>query len=103
MPIFSKNSLETLRQKIDLVEVLSSHIDLKRAGAAYKALCPFHDEKTPSFTLQKGDSPLPLLRLRGAWRRHSVSDEPPKNDLRRCCRNAGREIPGPLGNPREKP
>ncbi len=56
MPIFSKESLETLRQKIDLVDVLSSHIDLKRAGASYKALCPFHDEKSPSFMVQKGDT-----------------------------------------------
>lgn len=55
MAIFSKESLETLRQRIDLVDVLSAHMDLKRAGASYKGLCPFHDEKTPSFTLQKGD------------------------------------------------
>lgn len=56
MAIFSKESLETLRQRVDLVELLESHIELKRAGAAYKALCPFHDEKTPSFTIQKGDA-----------------------------------------------
>lgn len=56
MAIISKESLETLRQRVDLVDVLSSHMDLKRAGAAYKGLCPFHDEKTPSFTVQKGDS-----------------------------------------------
>lgn len=56
MPIFSKESLETLRQRVDLVDVLSSHIELKRSGSSYKGLCPFHDEKTPSFTIQKGDS-----------------------------------------------
>lgn len=56
MPIFSKESLDTLRQRIDLVDVLSSHIDLKRSGASYKGLCPFHDEKSPSFMMQKGDS-----------------------------------------------
>lgn len=56
MPIFSKESLETLRQRVDLVDVLSSHLDLKRSGAAYKGLCPFHDEKTPSFMIQKGDT-----------------------------------------------
>jgi len=56
MPLFTKESLENLRQKIDLVDVLSAHMDLKRAGAAYKGLCPFHDEKTPSFMIQKGDS-----------------------------------------------
>lgn len=56
MPIFSKESLETLRQRVDLVDVLSAHMDLKRSGASYKGLCPFHDEKTPSFTIQKGDT-----------------------------------------------
>lgn len=56
MRVFSKESLETLRKRIDLVDVLTSHIDLKRSGVAYKALCPFHDEKTPSFVIQKGDT-----------------------------------------------
>ena len=56
MPIFTPESLEAVRQKIDLIEVLSVHLDLKKAGASYKALCPFHDEKTPSFMVQKGDS-----------------------------------------------
>lgn len=55
MPIFSKESLENLRNRIDLVDVLSSHLDLKRSGASYKGLCPFHDEKSPSFMVQKGD------------------------------------------------
>lgn len=56
MPIYTKESLETLRQRVDLVEVLNSHLDLKRAGAAYKGLCPFHDEKSPSFMVQRGDT-----------------------------------------------
>ena len=56
MPLYTPESLDRLRQRIDLVDVLSSHIDLKRAGATYKALCPFHDEKTPSFNLKPGDS-----------------------------------------------
>ncbi|HRW58201.1 MAG TPA: DNA primase [Chlamydiales bacterium] len=53
---YSKESLETLRNRIDLVEVLSSHIQLQRSGSSYKAICPFHDEKTPSFVVQKGDT-----------------------------------------------
>jgi DNA primase len=56
MAIFSKESLETLRQRVDLVEVLTPHVEFKKTGAAYKALCPFHDEKSPSFTIQKGDT-----------------------------------------------
>lgn len=56
MGTFSKNSLEILRSRIDLIEVLGPYLKLHRAGAAYKALCPFHEEKTPSFVIQKGDS-----------------------------------------------
>lgn len=56
MPIFNKESLESLRQRVNLVEVLSSYVELKRSGASYKGLCPFHDEKSPSFIVQKGDS-----------------------------------------------
>lgn len=55
MRIYTRESLETLRRRIDLIEVLAPHVELKKAGAAYKALCPFHDEKTPSLMIQKGD------------------------------------------------
>lgn len=55
MAIYSKESLDTLKQRVDLIEVLSPHVELKRSGAAYKGLCPFHDEKSPSFMIQKGD------------------------------------------------
>lgn len=56
MPLYSKESLETLRQRVDLAELIASHVDLKRSGASYKGLCPFHDEKSPSFIIQKGDT-----------------------------------------------
>lgn len=54
MALYTKDSLEALRQRVNIVEVLSSYLELKPAGAQYKALCPFHDEKTPSFVVQKG-------------------------------------------------
>lgn len=56
MVIFTKESLDTLKNKIDLVEALSPYVEFKRAGASFKALCPFHDEKSPSFMIQKGDT-----------------------------------------------
>ena len=56
MAIYSKESLERLRQKIDLGEVISSYVSMQKSGASYKALCPFHEEKTPSFLIHKGDS-----------------------------------------------
>ena len=56
MKSFSKESLELLRARANLVEVLSPHLQLKRAGAVYKALCPFHEEKSPSFIVKAGDT-----------------------------------------------
>ncbi len=56
MPLYTKESLDLLRQRIDLSEVISAHIDLKKAGSAYKALCPFHEEKSPSFIVNRGDN-----------------------------------------------
>ncbi|MBB63597.1 MAG: DNA primase [Waddliaceae bacterium] len=55
MSFFTKESLELLRQRVELPEFISSFIEMQRTGAAYKALCPFHDEKTPSFSIQRGD------------------------------------------------
>ncbi|MCB1082650.1 MAG: DNA primase, partial [Chlamydiia bacterium] len=56
MGVYAKKSLELLREKIDLIEVVSSYVNLKPAGSAYKGVCPFHDEKSPSFMIQKGES-----------------------------------------------
>ncbi len=43
--------LEAVRQRADLVDLLSDYMQLKKAGKVFKGLCPFHDEKTPSFTV----------------------------------------------------
>lgn len=56
MGTFSRESLEQLRSRVDLIEVLTPYLKLQRSGAAYKALCPFHEEKTPSLIVQRGDS-----------------------------------------------
>jgi DNA primase len=44
--------VEDLLQRIDLAELIGSRIILKKAGGNYKARCPFHDEKTPSFNVR---------------------------------------------------
>ncbi len=40
---------DAIKSKIDLVDVISESVQLKKSGRNYKANCPFHDEKTPSF------------------------------------------------------
>jgi len=44
-----ENILEDILSRVDIVEVISGYIPLKRAGRNFRALCPFHHEKTPSF------------------------------------------------------
>jgi len=43
--------IEEIQSRCDIVEIIGAYIPLKRAGANYKALCPFHNEKTPSFVI----------------------------------------------------
>jgi DNA primase len=44
-----ENTLEEVKKRIDIVEFIGSFISLKKTGRNFKALCPFHQEKTPSF------------------------------------------------------
>ena len=41
--------IEQVRDRTDVTELVGQYVDLKRAGTNYKGLCPFHQERTPSF------------------------------------------------------
>jgi DNA primase len=43
--------IQELLSRVDVVEVVGRHVELKRAGTVHKGLCPFHGERTPSFTV----------------------------------------------------
>lgn len=47
------NFTETVRNSADIVRVVSDYVSLKGAGSAFKGLCPFHSEKTPSFSVHR--------------------------------------------------
>ena len=46
-----ENIIEEIRSRADIVEIVSDALLLKKSGQNYKGLCPFHSEKTPSFTV----------------------------------------------------
>lgn len=52
MALISHDSLDRVKQAADIVEVVSAHTDLRRQGARYVGLCPFHEERTPSFSVE---------------------------------------------------
>lgn len=49
--IYKEEDVEKLKQSLDIVQIVGEKVELKRAGANYKGLCPFHNEKTPSFSV----------------------------------------------------
>src|SRR6476661_6947354 len=55
MALISPDSLERVKQTADIVEVISAHTDLRRQGARWVGLCPFHEERTPSFSVDASE------------------------------------------------
>lgn len=53
MALFPQSFLDDLKAQTDIVSVIGDVVPLKKAGATWKGLCPFHQEKTPSFNVNK--------------------------------------------------
>jgi DNA primase len=51
LALYSDEVLGRVRDGVDILSLISDHVPLKKAGTNYKGLCPFHAEKTPSFTV----------------------------------------------------
>ena len=50
---YSEELIEEVRERNDIVDVISGYVSLKKKGASYFGLCPFHNEKTPSFSVSR--------------------------------------------------
>ncbi|MFN8112382.1 MAG: DNA primase [Solirubrobacterales bacterium] len=55
MSRFTPETIERVRETADIVEVVSAYTDLRRQGERFVGLCPFHDERTPSFSVKPRD------------------------------------------------
>lgn len=53
MAMIPEEKIEEIRLSSNIVDVIGEYVTLKRAGSSYKGLCPFHNEKTPSFTVDE--------------------------------------------------
>ena len=95
-----------VRERTDIVEVIGRYVALRRAGSSYKGLCPFHDEKTPSFNVnpskqffhcfgchESGDVFSFLTKLEG---------KPFIEVVRELAQQSGVELPTPTRSPAEK-
>lgn len=51
--MISRDSIETIKEKLNIVDVVSRHMPIKKIGKNYTGLCPFHNERTPSFTVNE--------------------------------------------------
>jgi len=51
MPFIDRDFINDLPNRVDIVDLINKRVALKKAGKDYKACCPFHEEKTPSFTV----------------------------------------------------
>jgi hypothetical protein len=85
--VTTSSIIEEIKAGLDVVEVVSEHVALQKSGRAFKALCPFHSEKTPSFTVfpdsqrwkcfgcGEGGDVLDFVMRREGWDLHTAMEE----------------------------
>jgi DNA primase len=55
MALFTRDTIDRVRDAVDMVQLVGEKTDLRRVGSRWTGLCPFHDERTPSFSVNAGE------------------------------------------------
>jgi DNA primase len=71
----SRDEIKLIRERADMLEIVSRYVTLKKAGKNYIGSCPFHQDKTPQLHRQPRQKALSLLWLQRGRRSLSVLDE----------------------------
>ena len=61
MTYYSDELIEEVRSRNDVVDVISGYVRLQKRGSTYFGLCPFHNEKTPSFSVSPANRCITVL------------------------------------------
>ena len=101
---FPQSFIDDLRMQADIVQVVQEYVSLKKTGATYKGLCPFHSGKNAVVPRQPRQGVFSLLRLRRGRRRVQVPRAPGKDGVPGCGAASGVEVrrcpfPEPVGGP----
>lgn len=59
--------VEQVLSKVDIVDVVSMYVPLKKVGVNFRALCPFHQERTPSFYVSPAKTDISLFWMWSWW------------------------------------
>ena len=106
MSLYTKDSIDRLKDAVDMVELVGARTDLRRVGTRFTGLCPFHEERTPSFSVnaehklyhcfgcgESGDCIRFVQETEAEWKRALVSLHP-----KGCCGARGVLDPSPPGH-----
>lgn len=87
-----ENFKEQVRSTADMVEIISGYVPLKKKGQNYWGCCPFHGEKTPSFSVNPGKSMFYCFGCHEGGDIFKFYYENRKLQLYGCIKAAGRQI-----------
>ena len=89
---YSDELIDEIKSSNDIVDTISQYVTLKRSGRNFFGLCPFHNEKSPSFSVSPDKQIFHCFRM-WSWRKCIyLSNKNRRYKFCRSCSNVGRKI-----------